>query len=58
VVADGPLDELRLAGGERVGDVLEAAGAEIVEDENLVAARDQRVSQMRADEALPEAGAA
>ena len=36
--------------GHGVGDVLPAAGREVVDDRHLVAARDQRVDEVRADE--------
>jgi hypothetical protein len=52
-VADGPFDHLRLAGGHRVDHILEAAGAEVIEDEDAVAARDEGVGQVRTDEARP-----
>ena len=45
-LADVVLDELRL----RV-DVLAAAGGQVVDDGHVVAARDERVDEMGADEA-------
>ena len=49
-VADVELDQLG-AGRQRPVEVLAAAGREVVDDRHLVAAREQRVDQIRADEA-------
>ena len=50
VVAQVGIYELR-ALGERVVEVVAPARGEVVEDRDLVAARDQRIDHVRADEA-------
>jgi hypothetical protein len=50
-VEDRALDELDVVRAREVLQVAPAARAEIVEDEHFVAARDQRVDEVRPDEA-------
>ena len=50
-VADVCLDELGAAARERAVEVLAPAGREVVDDGHLVAALEQRVDEVRADEA-------
>ena len=47
-VADVGLDQLR-AGSKRSVEVLPLAGREVIDDDHLVAAREQGVDQIRAD---------
>ena len=47
------LDQSGSAGLEQVGDVLAPACAQVIEDDHLVAARDECVCEMRADEPSP-----
>src|SRR5207247_10742240 len=51
LVADGDLEELDLAGLERVLEVLEAARAQIVEDDDLVASTSKPIDQTGTDDA-------
>jgi hypothetical protein len=50
LVGDRPLDKLGLLGVRQMLDVLPPAGAQVIEDQHPIAARHERIRQVRADE--------
>ena len=51
VVANRFVDELEVGMIDQVGNVVQAAGRQIVDDDDVLALRQQRLGQMTADEA-------